>query len=124
MAFRIGHPKDTGVNRADYAQIKSEAVNILRNRGAKRNEARSAVAESERTGLTTTVVAGELGQGIVEILFSGTGVYVTLAKAKPVERLHIVVHPTLESGPIPVVDSSIEDIAQYESSVLGIHVCC
>lgn len=43
LKIRIGHPAYTGTNALAFAFTKSQAVEILRDRGAKRDEARATV---------------------------------------------------------------------------------
>lgn len=43
LNIRIGHPAYTGENALAYAKTKNQAVEILRERGAKRDHARAAI---------------------------------------------------------------------------------
>jgi hypothetical protein len=48
IVLRIGHPAYTGANAVRVCFSKAQAVRVLRNRGAKRDDARIAVATALR----------------------------------------------------------------------------
>lgn len=68
--IRIGHPAYTGTNRAQWTNSKSKAIEILRERGAKRNDAREAVnrAMQSNSGCSgCNLAAGSTGYDLVEL---------------------------------------------------------
>jgi hypothetical protein len=66
MQIRIGHGAYSGANRPAWTDSKAKAIDILRDRGVKRDDARKAIKRA-LAGSHVTVSGGMFGSDCIEV---------------------------------------------------------